>query len=263
MSVLDRAIAKHLPAEARVLVIDIELRPGQAFFWDAKTKWIGPHMVTEKPSMICFDAKWLGQRQHTFRSVWEHGRADMVQTARDLLDEAHVVIGYNSVGFDIKHLNREIVQAGIAPPSPHFDVDLIRTARQRFKFPYNSLNEVCKDLGLDLKLEHTGFDLWRDVMDGDPKAQRLMKSYNRTDVNVTEGLYCRLRPWIKGHPNVNMFRAERVSGCHACGSENVEHCGYRYTPTRAYALFVCADCAAFTRATHHEPEMAQHRRSAA
>lgn len=260
MGVLDRAIAAHLPTEARILIIDIELRPGTAYFWQPKTEWIAPHMVTEKPSMICFDAKWLGQRTHIFRSVWKHGRVDMIAEARRLMDEAHIVIGYNSRGFDVKHLNREIIQAGLGPPSDHFDVDLIRTARSRFKFPYNSLNEVCRDLNLDLKLEHTGFDLWRDVMDGCPKAQRLMERYNRTDVEVTEGLYCRLRPWIDGHPNVNLFRAERVSGCSTCGSPNVEHDGFHYTPTRAYARFMCGDCGSRSRATHHEPTMAQHRK---
>lgn len=262
MSALDRAIQAHRPTEPKILVIDIEMRPGTAYWWQPKTKFIPAHMVIDKPSMICFDAKWLGQRNHIFRSEWEHGQADMIAEARRLLDEAHIVIGYNSAGFDVKHLNREIIQAGQAAPSAHFDVDLIRTARQRFKFPYNSLNEVCRDLGLGMKLEHTGFDLWRDVMAGDPKAQRLMEKYNRTDTNVTESLYCRLRPWIKNHPNVNLFRAERVSGCGTCGSENVEHDGFHYTPTRAYARFLCGDCGARSRATHHEPEMAQHRRAA-
>lgn len=264
MTVLDRAIAANMPTEARVLVIDIEMRPGEAYWWQAKTKYIPAHMVIEKPSMICFDAKWLGQRNQTFRSVWDHGRDEMVAEARRLLDEAHIVIGYNSRGFDVPHINREIAQACQTAPSKHFDVDLIQTARRRFNFPYNSMNEVCRDLELELKLEHTGFDLWRDVMDGDPKARRLMEKYNRQDVLVCEGLYCRFRDggWIDNHPNVNLFRAERVSGCATCGSDNVEHDGFHYTPTRAYARFLCGRCNSHSRATHHEPEMAQHRRSA-
>lgn len=264
MTVVDRATSALRPTEPKILVIDIELRPGECYWWDARTEYIGAHMVIEKPSMICFDAKWLGDTRHTFRSVWDHGQEQMVADARALLDEAHIVIGYNSRGFDVKHLYREIAQAGQSAPSKHFDVDLIQVVRRRFKFPYRSLNEVCRDLGLDLKLEHTGFDLWRDVMAGDPKAQRLMEKYNRTDVVVTEGLYCRLRDggWIDNHPNVNLFRAERVSGCSTCGSDNVEHDGFHYTPTRAYARFLCGTCGSHSRATHHEPEMAQHRRAA-
>lgn len=261
MTVLDRAVAANLPDEARILVIDIELRPGVAYWWQPKVQWIAPHMVIDKPAMICFDAKWLGSPTHIFRSEWEHGQDDMIAEARRLLDEAHIVIGYNSQGFDVKHLCREIIQARGAPPSSHFDVDLIKTARARFKFPYNSLNEVCRDLDLELKLEHTGFDLWRDVMAGCPKAQRLMRKYNRTDVNCTEALYMRLRPWIKGHPNVNMFRTERLSGCPTCGSADVEENGWHYTQTRAYRQFACNDCGAPSRATHSEPTMTQHRRA--
>lgn len=261
MTVLDRAVATDLPDDIRILVIDIELRPGRTYFWDAKTQWIGPHMVIEKPAMICFDAKWYGDPKHTFRSVWEHGQDEMLAEVWRLLDEAHVVIGYNSVGFDVKHLLRELAQAGHRPPSPHTDVDLIRTARSRFKFPYNSLNEVCRDLGLELKLEHSGFDLWRGVMDGDPKAQRTIRKYNRRDTEVTEQLYSRLRPWIRNHPNVNMYRSERLSGCGTCGSADVEEAGFHYTQTRAYRQFVCNACGAYSRSTHHEPTMAQHRRA--
>ena len=259
---LDRAVAADLPKEARILVIDIELRPGQAYWWQPKVQWIAPHMVIDKPAMICFDAKWFGSPNHIFRSEWEHGADDMIAEARRLLDEAHVVIGYNSQGFDVKHINREIEQANThRPPSAFFDVDLIKTARQRFKFPYNSLNEVCRDLGLELKLEHTGFDLWLDVMAGCPKAQRLMQRYNRRDVEVTEALYARLRPWIKGHPNVNMFRTERISGCPTCGSDDVEANGFHYTQTRAYRRFVCNSCGTPHRATNCEPTMTQHRRA--
>jgi hypothetical protein len=250
----------QLPPEARILVIDLELVPGSAFYWQPKTEWINPQMAITKPSMICFDAKWYGDTKHTFRSVWGDGAEAMVAEAWRLLDEAHIVIGYNSVGFDIKHLCREFIQQGHTPPSPWFDVDLIRTARGRFKFPYNSLNEVCRDLGLQLKLEHSGFDLWRGVMAGDAASQRTMQRYNRTDVNVTEGLYSLLRPWIKGHPNVNMFRTERVSACHVCGSDNLDDAGFKYAQTRAYKQYRCNGCGAYSHATHHEPTMAHHRK---
>lgn len=110
-----------------------------------------------------------------------------------------------------------------------------------------------------MKLEHSGWELWEQVIAGEPKARKTMAAYNRTDVNVTEGLYDRLRPWIKNHPNVNIFRSERVSGCPTCGSTEVEDNGFDYTPTRAYKAFICLTCGAASRATHHEPEMAQHR----
>lgn len=260
MSAFSEALQATRETGARILIIDIELRPGTAYYWQPKVEWINPNMSITKPAMICFDAKWYGEPKHIFRSEWDDGRDEMIAEVWRLLDSAHVVVGYNSAGFDVKHINREIAQTWRGPPSPHKDVDLIRTARSRFKFPYNSLNEVCRDLGLDLKLAHSGWELWEQVMAGDPKAQKKMRAYNRRDTVVTEQLLDRLRPWIKGFPNLNMYREERVSGCGKCGHAEVEESGFYYTATRAYKQFVCLACGSHNRATHCESDRTQHRR---
>lgn len=259
MGAIDQAIAS---TDARILIIDIERRPMLSYHWAPKVDYIPPGMNVERGSMISFAAKWYGQRAVTFRSTFHDGFDAMLAEAWELMDAANIVVGYNSQGFDVKHLNEEFAKAGRTPPRPHKDVDLLRTARQRFRFPYNKLNEVCRDLGLELKLANDGWDLWLACIHDDPKAWATMKRYNVQDVKVTETLYDRLRPWIKGHPNVNMFRSERVSGCTSCGFADVEPNGFHYTPTRAYRMFVCGNCGAHSRATHHEPEMAQHRRGA-
>lgn len=262
MTVLDRAVAADMPTEARILVIDIERRPMLSYHWSPKVDYIPPSMNVERGGMISFAAKWYGERAITFRSVHHDGHDAMLAEAWRLMDEAHVIVGYNSQGFDVKHLCEEIVKAGERPPSPHFDVDLIKTVRARFRFPYNRLDEVCRDLGLDMKLANDGWELWLACINGDDKAWRKMRAYNVRDVKVTEALYDRLRPWIKGHPNVNMFREERVSGCGRCGSNDVEPSGFHYTQTRAYRMFACNGCGSYDRATNSEPTMTQHRRTA-
>lgn len=261
MTVLDRAIAADMPTEARILVIDIERRPMLSYHWAPKVDYIPPSMNVERGEIISFAAKWYGERQIVFRSVHHDGRDAMLDEAWRLMDEAHILVGYNSQGFDVKHLFEEFAKDWRRPPSPHFDVDLLRAVRARFRFPYNRLDEVCRDLGLETKLANDGWDLWLACMNGDDKAWRTMKRYNRQDVVITEQLYDRLRPWIKGHPNVNMFREERVSGCSRCGSADTEAAGFHYTQTRAYRMFVCNACGSYDRATHSEPTMTQHRRT--
>lgn len=261
MTVLDRAVAADMPAEARILIIDIERRPMLSYHWSPKVDYIPPSMNVERGSIISFAAKWYGDRRTIFRSVHHDDRDEMLAEAWRLLDEAHIVVGYNSQGFDVKHLAEEFARDGMGPPSPWFDVDLLRAVRSRFRFAYNKLDEVCRELGLELKLANDGWDLWLACMDGDDKAWRTMKRYNVRDVEVTEALYDRLRPWIKGHPNVNLFREERLSGCGHCGSADVEASGFHYTPTRAYRRFVCNSCGAWSRATHSESTMTQHRRA--
>jgi len=245
---------------ARILILDIERRPMLSYHWAPKVDFIPARMNVERGGMISFAAKWYGEAKVSFYSTHHDGYDEMMAQAWRLIDEADIIVGYNSVGFDMKHLFEEIVKHGMTPPSPHKDIDLIRAARGRFRFPYNSLNEVCRDLGLDLKLANDGFDLWLGCMAGDDKCWRAMKRYNVQDVRVTEQLYDRLRPWIKGHPNLNMYRAERVSACDKCASTELSESGFYYTQTRAYKQFVCRDCGSYSRATHCEGDRTQHRR---
>ena len=46
-----------------------------------------------------------------------------------LMDEADVMVGWNSAAFDRKHLNREFLQAGMTPPSPSREVDLMKVVK--------------------------------------------------------------------------------------------------------------------------------------
>jgi hypothetical protein len=263
VSVLDRAVSAHRPTEPKILVIDIETRPMTLYSWGLWNQNHGTHQIIDEGGTLCFAAKWYGEhkRRMIFRSEHEHGHAEMVDEAWRLLDEAHLVVTYNGDRFDIPELNRQFIVAGKTPPSPFKSVDLYRTARQ-FRFPSRKLDWISNELAIGSKVEHEGWKLWQRCMDGDPKAHKRMETYCRGDVLLTERAYTRLAPWVKNHPNVNMYRAERVSGCNVCGSVNVEQDGFHYTPTRAYARFVCSDCGAHSRATNHEPTMAQHRRGA-
>lgn len=245
---------------ARILIVDLETRPMLSYHWQPKVDYIPPSMNVDKGGVMCFAAKWYAEPKVRFHADWSDGHDEMINEAWRLLDEADIVIGYNSAGFDCKLFNRSFVELGLGPPSPWKDVDLLRAARSRFRFPYNSLNEVCRDLGLELKLDHEGFDLWLRTMDGDGRAQRKMARYNRQDVRITETLYDVLRPWVKNHPNLNMYRGITVSGCHACGSDALEDAGFKYTQTRVYPQFRCLTCGGYSQATHSVGAM--HRKGA-
>src|SRR5699024_6242410 len=148
------------------------------------------------------------------------GHEEMIRAAWELLNEASLVVTFNGVPFDLPHLYREFALLGMAPPSPHKDVDLLTTVRTRFTFGSNKLANVVEGLGVGSEMETGGFELWKGCMDNDPKAWAKMKRYNTTDVKVTERLYDRLRPWLIGHPNLAMF-SEDAWGCPHCGNEDI------------------------------------------
>jgi predicted RNA-binding Zn-ribbon protein involved in translation (DUF1610 family) len=116
-------------------------------------------------------------------------------------------------------------------------------------FDRNNLNELCRVLHIGRKVKTGGADLWFDCLAGDQRAWKRMKKYNAHDVTLLEGLYLRLRPWMKTHP--------RVSGapeaCPKCGSARIQSRGEMRSATRTYQRYQCVGCGGWLKATKCEP----------
>lgn len=231
----------------KILTIDIENRPNLAYVWGLWDQNVGLTQLVEAGETISFAAKWHGSKKVEFYSVHHHGKEEMLEQAHRLLSEADVVVGYNSKNFDMKHLNKEFILAGMAPPAPYLQVDLLHVARSQFKFPSNKLDYVAQALGLGAKTSHTGFELWVKCMAGDDKAWSLMRKYNKQDVVLTEKLYDKLLPWIKSHPHVGLHNANRNDTCPNCGSENLRREGYAMTNLGKFSRYQCRDCHKWSR----------------
>lgn len=231
----------------KVLAIDIETKPHVAYVWGLFDQNVGLNQIIETGGVICFAAKWLGEKDVKFHSVWTDGKADMLAAAHSLLSEADVVMHYNGRRFDIPHLNREFVLAGMLPPEPFADIDLLTVARGQFKFASNKLEHVSKQLGLEGKVAHEGFGLWVGVMEGDELAQRRMRKYNIRDVTLLEDLYAVLRPWIKNHPSRPLH--DGTGTCPVCASDRVQRRGFAYTKVSKFQQFQCQTCGHWFRGT--------------
>jgi hypothetical protein len=233
----------------RLLTLDIETRPNLAHVWALWDQNVGLSQIVEVGSVICFAAKWHGDRKVMFASDHHDGHEAMVRRAHELMSEADGIIGWNSAGFDVKHLKREFVLAGLGPPAPHVDIDLLRTARRQFKFASNKLEHVARQLGVGGKVKHDGFELWVKCMADDPKAWALMKKYCVGDVVLTEQVYDRLLPWIQGHPHPGLFGGPKA-GCPNCGSMALQMRGPYVTQACRYQRFQCQDCGKYGRGPH-------------
>lgn len=237
---------------ARVLVIDIERLPGLARVWEPKTRYVNINNFTRLPSLLCFAAKWLGEDETYFQSIWHNGHTEMVEAAWELYDEADIVVGYNSVRFDNKHLRSEWVTSGLTPPSPWKDVDLFAVNRQQFGFESKSLNHLCYRLGLDTKSGHYDAVMAERCVDGDVEAQQLMRTYNVGDVAITEQAYMRLLPWVKSHPHVAEIPADaEAKACNRCGSSDLARNGTYLAQQIRYVRWTCNTCGGHVRGSRH------------
>lgn len=234
----------------RILTIDIECSPNLAHVWSLFKQNVSLSQLQETGEVISFAAKWHGQKKVFFYSTFHHGKAKMVEAAYDLLSEADIVVGYNSKGFDMKHLNREFVLAGYTPPAPYQQVDLLLAIRAAFRFTSHKLDHVAQELGLGAKTSHEGHDLWVKCMAGDKDAWSRMRTYNMQDVVLTEALYDRVLPWIAPHPHVGLYNGN-PDGCTNCGrSDALQPRGYARTNLTSYQRLRCGACGKWNRGAH-------------
>lgn len=246
------AMSKRLRKnDVRVLVIDIENSPNIAHVWGLWNNNVSLAQLMESQEVISFAAKWLGESKVLFYSNHHDGHEKMIQAAYDLVNEADLIVGYNSQSFDMKHLHTEFVKAGFPPPKPYKNVDLLHAVKKAFRFPSNKLDYVVQTLKLGAKTSHTGHVLWVQCMAGDAKAWALMKKYNMQDVVVTEKLYYRILPWIEKHPHIGMYMDTEHDRCPYCGSAALvlDPDATAKANVTTYNLYSCTECGGWSRST--------------
>lgn len=227
-----------------ILLLDVETSPSTAYVWKLWKENIPLARLIDSSEVLCFTAKWLGEDELFFNSVYHSRPKRMLNEIHKLLSEADAVVHYNGNSFDIPVLNKEFVLNGMGPPAPYKNIDLLRTVRNQFKFVSNKLDYVCERLGLGKKIE-TDFRLWVDCMNMDHNAWLKMEEYNKHDVVLLERLYLILLPWIKGHPNQAVYR-EHIC-CPVCGSVDFQYRGYTYSRSLKYRRIQCNECKAWFR----------------
>ena len=235
----------------KILLLDIETSPNTAYVWGLYNQNIPITGIIDSSSVMCYAAKWFGEEDVYFDSIMENSHKRMLAGIHSLLDDADVVVHYNGSRFDIPTLNKEFILYNFVPPSPYKQVDLLKVARNQFKFASNKLDYVAQELGLGKKHE-TRFHLWVDCMNKDPDAWEQMKDYNINDVILLEEVYNRFLPWIKNHPSHGLYKRDAV--CPKCGSSNYQARGWAYTTACKYRRYQCKDCGGWFKTIHREQE---------
>lgn len=221
----------------RILEWDIELTPMTVYSWSLWPNFIPIQQIEHPQEMLCYGARWRGEKKVQFQSVHHDGKDDMLKGLWALLNEADALVSWNGAGFDTKHVRTQFLLNGMTPPSPSKEIDLMRVVKSQMKFPSNKLDWVSQQLGIGKKMPHEGFQLWLDCMAGDEAAWRKMKRYQIQDVNLLDEAYTKLLPWIANHPNVNLY--DNSDGCPSCGSTNIERRGFMYTGVSKFQRYRC------------------------
>lgn len=234
----------------KVLLLDIETSPLTAYTWGLWNQNIPIKAIVDSGSVLCWAAKWLHEPEVIFSSVME-GKKKMLTKMHKLLDSADCVVHYNGTKFDIPTLNKEFLLNNMIPPAHYQQLDLLKTARKRFRFPSNKLDFISKELGYKGKVEHEGFDLWIKCMNKDKDAWKRMEEYNKQDVVLLEQVYLRFLPWIEHHPNHGVV-SNTSFVCPTCGSDLIQRRGFSYTQSGKYQRYQCTCCGGWSSARSSE-----------
>lgn len=239
----------------KILSIDIETAPVEAYVWSLWKQNVGLNQIKEEWRILSFCAKWLHGDDPIYHDCRHHIQDDgpLLDILWQLLDEADIVITQNGKRFDVPKINARFILAGKLPPSPYKVVDTMLIAKQQFAFTSKKLqwmtDKLCKDHKKTTHAKFPGFELWAECLKGNMEAWDEMREYNIPDVLSMEELYLVMRPWFIGHPNVAIYFKddEPKLRCPKCGSVHIEAKGVTYTQSGEYPRMHCNSCGGWSR----------------
>lgn len=230
----------------RILFFDVETSPNTVYSWGLWNQNIGIKQMIESSKVLCWSAKWKGDKKVLYSGLNTDTHEDMITKAHALLDEADVVVTYNGKRFDTPTIQKEFVLMGLAPPAPFKQLDVFQVVKRKFRFPSNKLEYVAQKLGLGGKIQHEGFELWVRCMEGDPKAWKKMEKYNRHDSVLLEKVYDKLISWLPVVANHNIY-GNGGHNCPSCGSSKLQRRGTSHSLTGIAQRFQCTDCGSWSQ----------------
>ena len=235
-----------------ILLFDIETAPLVAYIWKLWDNNVSPDFVLNDWFCLTWSAKWLHDeeiisRRLTAREVKEEDDSRIIADLWALIDNSDIVIAHNGDKFDVPKINSRFIMHGLKPPRTYQRIDTLKVLKKKFGFSSNKLTYVNDILGLDIKIDTGGFDLWKRCMKGDESALVEMEQYNRNDVKILEELYLKIRPWMPSHPNVGIYINSDATMCPACGSEDITRGGAYYTTVSEFDTYRCRSCGAIGR----------------
>ena len=236
---------------AKILIVDIETSPLKAYVWRRWKQNIYLDQTISEWFMLCWSAKWLYSNEVlgdvlTSDEVLKENDSRITTSLWKLLDEADIVIAHNGKRFDIPKMNSRFLLNELPPPSPYKQIDTKEVAAKQFGFSSNKLDALLIYFGEERKLD-TDFELWVKCMNGDKEALDYMLTYNKKDVTQLEKVYLKLRPYIKGHPNLGVYTVTEQNQCGHCGSTNLTPNGKMHNNVSQYNTYRCDECGAISR----------------
>jgi hypothetical protein len=239
----------------KIVTLDIETAPIEAYVWGTFKQNIGLNMIKQDWTILSFSFKWLGQKKVYYSDVSQkedvRDDSELLHELWCVLDECDILVGQNGRQFDVKKIMARFLTEGLPPVSPFKIVDTLEMAKQIARFTSNKqdwLSQLLTDQPKEHHNEFPGFELWAEVLKGNPRAWAVMKKYNKVDVIGCEQMYLTMLPYYEGHPNVAAYYDDDAMRCPRCGTADMQlQEKPALTNVGAYNRYQCGGCGGFAR----------------
>lgn len=115
----------------------------------------------------------------------------------ELFNSYDVLVGHNIARFDTRKANSRFIFHGLKPPSPYIILDSLSEWKKITHQDRYGLDALSRFKGFGGKLPTTGWDMHQGAINGHMPSWRMMKNYNRVDVEKAEQIWNVIAPWKK------------------------------------------------------------------
>lgn len=237
----------------KILLWDIETSPLVVATFGLFDQTIPIDNIIHDWFIICAAWQWHGDNKiHSVSIIDNKARFEkdfrddryIVEILHGIVQEADIIVAQNGDAFDMKKLAARSIYHGLPPLRKIPSVDTLKEARRTFKFTSNKLDYMGRHLGLGEKMDNPR-GLWLKAMSGNVSAIKKMVKYCKKDVKLLCGLYDRLRPHMKNHPNMNVIQSTGHC-CPNCGSPDVTRSGFKISKKGKRQAWRCTPCGAYS-----------------
>ena len=247
------------PNGVNILYWDLETSPEEAYVWGRWKQNVADCQVKRYSHILtCSYAFNDGTPVGVKLSPEDVQNEDDLTAVVDMvlaINHADVIVTFNGKKFDLKYLKTRMLKWGLPPLKPVKHIDLFEQAKRHFRFPSNSVDNICKYLGFSQLKIKTDFDLWKRCLSTNDNISSIaleeMNIYCKGDIEVTRNLHKQMSGWVTGtnigtianykQPENNTLRCK-------CGSDDIQpEQGFHYTSMNGFQLYRCGSCRGVTR----------------
>lgn len=251
---------KPTQTNKKVLLFDIETSPILGYVWSRWQQNVSSSQIEQESFILSFAAKWLdGDEIFSYiltpEEIQNEDDSFLLEQLIPLLEESSVVVGHNAARFDIPIVKARALVHGFPPLLPFRTTDTLQIAKKEFRFSSNKLDDLCRFLNLDVKMEHSGFSLWKGVLHCDETSRQTMLEYNIQDVVILEQLYKKLISWDSRAVNQTLVHPLGTLQCIKCGSDDIEMVEgkFAFTNLSKFGVYRCNVCGGISRSRTRLP----------